>query len=992
MTIIQRLLGRLSATTLVALLLAVLLAPGCTKERPSVEDPAETPRYSTDDWEGSTYMSLALRTTPPTTDPATQQEAGAKEGKESPTGEESFTTWPGDDIIENFAVFIVSDKSDKVQCKAGSVTDTELVEKWDPVKQELLLKPFRSAPVSKQIFAFFNIPEPYLSKLRATVDSKSAFLEEIVKPIPYVGEEGITYSSGDAPTLEAFRPDSHIATKEIATGPSATIPDVPSFTDKGRPGYDGRTPRRNLDFPTAFFDTRMNETKPGSLPCVKRKDRILSSGVRYNYLPEDNITEEEVKDGRNLVQVYTRRVLAQAVVTTEAALTATPIEELGGMVIKGVSFQVLNFEPTFFPIAKTTKEGDWPGNQNTVTPLYKQTDNSSRINMTTYQSTIADEEFTADALVRDRFFRSAHFVYGEGPAELDPADENYAQKLLREMRIEYKDSKKLYDGIEKQDMSVPTRGTTFWGSCYVTESTQKWGTDASSGYTTSNTPFFAVVAYFDTEELPWADASRDAGVAKNGNDEKKYREAVKDLEEELAKVEAELKELEKEQEEQGDNTEALWTEAQNKFEDWRSKVEKYNGELKNPNKNVVTQLKNIVRWRTFYRNGEKKVTNRAVFDKKIKYILSTLKDDLLKSFNEENKFKYKPKYEELFGKDGNGGLWKEIKDIDEKREGGGGIANEIAELKKERSRLKLEMEKIRNSVLPSDKWYPKDEVTKRNREFYTPFIYEQGINRIFYSQVDHKFYLNYHEIPVDNRGNATHNLEADKSWLDELKSKLPNNKDFPTEANGAPATAAVLPPSADLMSRLSQLLNGKIKETDLSPAERRSMDFYLYGRVAPGLVQYFGGAKRIDRIDLQSGYVAWYSTKGPDQVVSYPCYVRNKEVDTDGKETMSSISKPRLMMVYYAWLNPNTSDPTNSYASPVLRNNIYHMHITGFTKMGLSSIPFVPRIPEGKYKFLHWKLDPDEQVPDLGAPLNSAGSAGQPAGITARSASYTITF
>lgn len=994
MSIIQRSLGRLSATTLVTLLLAVLLAPGCTKERPSVEDPAETPGYSTDDWEGSTYMSLALRTTPPTTDPATQQEAGAKEGKESPTGEESFTTWPGDDIIENFAVFIVSDKSDKVQCMAGAVTDANVVENWDPAKQELLLKPFRSAPVSKQIFAFFNIPEPYLSKLRATVDSKSAFLEEIVKPIPYVGEEGITYSSGDAPTLEAFRPDSHIATKEIATGPSAMIPDVPSFTDKGRPGYDGRTPRRNLDFPTAFFDTRMNETKPGSLPCVKRKDRILSSGVQY-YLPEDNITEEEVKtEGRNLVQVYTRRVLAQAVVTAEAALANTPIPGLGGMVIKGVSFQVFNFEPTFYPIAKTTKEGEWPGNTNTVTPLYNKTDNSSRINMTTYQSTIADEEFTADALVRDRFFRSAHFVYGEGPAELDPADKDYAQKLLREMRIEYKDSKKLYDGIEKPDMSVPTRGTTFWGSCYVTESTQKWGTDAFSGYTTSNTPFFAVVAYFDTEELPWADASRDAGVAKNGNDEKKYREAVKDLEEELAKVEAELKELEKEQEEQGDNTEALWTEAQNKFEDWRSKVEKYNGELKNPNKNVVTQLKNIVRWRTFYRNGEKKVTNRAVFDKKIKYILSTLKDDLLKSFNEENKFKYKPKYEELFGKDGNGGLWKEIKDIDEKREGGGGIANEIAELKKERSRLKLEMEKIRNSVLPSDKWYPKDEVTKRNREFYTPFIYEQGINRIFYSQVDHKFYLNYHEIPVDNRGNATHNLEADKSWLDELKSKLPNNKDFPTEANGAPATAAVLPPSADLMSRLSQLLNGKIKETDLSPAERRSMDFYLYGRVAPGLVQYFGGAKRIDRIDLQSGYVAWYSTKGPDQVVSYPCYVRNKEVDTDGKETMSSISNVRLMMVYYAWLNPNTSDPTNSYASPVLRNNIYHMHITGFTKMGLSAIPFVPRVPEGNgYKFLHWKLDPDEQVPAANAPLNATGGEGQASSLSMpRSASYTITF
>ncbi len=995
MTIIQRFLGRLSVTTLVALLLTALLAPGCTKERPSVEDPAETPRYTTDDWEGSTYMSLALRTTPPTTDPATQQEAGAKEGKESPTGEESFTTWQGDDIIENFAVFIVSDKSDKVQCMAGAVTDANVVENWDPAKQELLLKPFRSAPVSKQIFAFFNIPEPYLSKLRATVDSKSAFLEEIVKPIPYVGEEGITYSSGDAPTLEAFRPDSHIATKEIATGPSATIPDVPSFTDKGRPGYDGRTPRKNLDFPTAFFDTRMNETKPGSLPCVKRKDRILSSGVRYNYLPEDNITEEEVKDGRNLVQVYTRRVLAQAVVTAEAELVNTPITELGDkMVIKGVSFQVFNFEPTFYPIAKTTKEGEWPGNTNTVTPLYNKTDNSSRINMTTYQSTIADEEFTADALVRDRFFRSAHFVYGEGPAELDPADKDYAQKLLREMRIEYKDSKKLYDGIEKPDMSVPTRGTTFWGSCYVTESTQKWGTDAFSGYTTSNTPFFAVVAYFDTETLPWGDNTIAAAKAKIDNKQKDLDNQLKAWRDKRDAKQAELDALPK-----AGGSGMSKADADAIFQAY---VQWWKDHLSNPNsgrryfKKISDQRDKFIKT---------KELDEAGYLDGIKRDRSTLRDqDLKGGLKLDNKSYRNKKYPEnkrvgspteldATDLDVEQKEFKKTLEADRKLRAGDPNAEKRQQLNDEIKALNKEIEDFKNEFKSSGEKYPKLENTTTNKEFYTPFIYEQGINRIFYSQVDKKFYLNYHEISKENRGNATHNLEADKSWLDELKTKLPNGKDFPTETNGAPATAAVLPPSADLMSRLSQLLNGEIKETDLSPAERRSMDFYLYGRVAPGLVQYFGGAKRIDRIDLQSGYVVWYTANKKDNVVSYPCYVRNKKVDNDGKETKSSISNVRLMMVYYAWLNPNTKESETTYASPVLRNNIYHMHITGFTKMGLSAIPFVPRVPEGNgYKFLHWKLDPDEQVPTANAPLNATGSAGQPAGITARSASYTITF
>ena len=970
--------------TLSGVLLALLLSlTGCEKERFVPEEDLGY-RHTAEFDEGSTYMSLAIRTTPPTTDPATQQEAGAKDGKESATGEESFTTWQGDDIIENFAVYIVSEGIDKVQCIAGSVTDSSLAT-WDPDKQELLLMPFPTAPVSKRIFAFFNIPTQYQKYLGEKLNNKKEFLERIEKPIPYMGDRGITYDQ-DAPTLEAFRPDSHIAKKVIKNEQMGLLN---SMSSVGR-GSDEAKPWYEVDFPNAFMDKSAMGEKDGKLNFNKRSDRIFASGERYNYLPVDNITKEEVEnEGRNLVQVYTRRVLAQAVVTVEGSLVEKPnYSGLQGMQIVGLSFQVLNFDPTFYPIAKTTSEGDWPGNSNTMSPLYGESDNSSRVNLSNYKWSYRDETFNLETLIFDRYFRSAHFVYDlPSIKELKQDDPEYAQKLMREK--EYSDKQEIDGHLPDVQMrpSAPKHTSTLWGSCYVTESTQKWGTDDSSGYTTSNTPFFAVVAYFDTESLPWADASRDAGVAKNGDDEKRYREAVKDLEEKLTKVEAELKELEKEQGEQGDNTEALWTEAQNKFEEWRSKVDKYNGELKPPSNNVKNQLKYIVHWRTFYRNGERNMTNRAAFDKKIETRLNTLKSDFLEAL----KKKYKSyQYNELFGKDGKGGLWKEIKDIDEKREGGGGIANKIAELKKESSRLKLEMEKIRNSVLPSDKWYAKDEVTKRNREFYTPFIYEQGINRIFYSQVDHKFYLNYHEISKENRGNATHNLEADKSWLTELEYNLPNGKKFPTKANGAPAEAAVLEPTQELLDKLSQLLNGKIKETKLNPAERRSMDFYLYGRVAPGLIQYFDSKKdRTDRIDLQHGYVAWYSTKGSDRVVSYPCYIRYRN------EANSGIHDARLMMVYYAWLNPNTQESGTTYASPVLRNNIYHMHITGFTKVGLSAIPFVPRVQEGNgYTFLHTPFDPDETVPGPGAPLIEAtGSAGQASSQSMpRSASYTITF
>lgn len=986
MTIIQRSLGRLSATTLVALLLTALLAPGCTKERPSVEDPAETPRYTTDDWEGSTYMSLALRTTPLTTDPATQQEAGTKDGKESQTGEESFTTWQGDDIIENFAVYIVSEGIDKVQCIAGSVTDDKLGT-WDAEKQELLLKPFRSAPVSKRIFAFFNIPTQYQKYLDGAAN-KEEFLKRISEPIPYMGEQGITYAQ-DAPLLEAFRPDSHIATKVIK---SEQMELLNSMSKVGR-GLDEEKPWYEVDFPNEFFDeVTPKNTKQGELNFNKRSDRIFASGERYNYLPEDYITKEEVeKDGRNLVQVYTRRVLAQAVVTVEGSLVERPnYSGLQGMHIVGLSFQVLNFDPTFYPIAKTTKEGDWPGNSNTTSPLYDKSDNSSRVNLSNYKWSYKDETFDLETLITDRYFRSAHFVYDlPSLKELKQDDPEYAQKLMREREIS--DNREV-DGVrvgETSGLIAPKHTTTFWGSCYVTESTQKWGTDAYSGYTTSNTPFFAVVASFDTETLPWGDNTIAIAKAKIDNKQKDLDNALKAWREELAAKEAKLASIPK-----GDGGGMSKADADATFKAYRKWWE---DNLSNP-RSMKRTLDNISKQRDKFIAKDQPIDEKTYLDKIRRYRNTLRMQDRKDGIKLKNKngivgtaTEFDAPESEL---DAEQKKFKKTLEADRKLKAGDPNAEERQQLSNEIAALKKKIEDFEKEFNSSGDKYPKLENTTTNKEFYTQFIYEQGINRIFYYQVDHKFYLNYHEIPFASRGSHRHTLTENDPWLQELKSKLPNEK-FPTEVNGAPATAAVLPPSAELMGKLSKLLNGEITETDdLSPAERRSMDFYLYGRVAPGLVQYFGGAKRIDRIDLQSGYVAWYTANKKDNVVSYPCYVRNKKVDKDGKETKSSISNVRLMMVYYAWLNPNTKESDTTYASPVLRNNIYHMHITGFTKMGLSAIPFVPRVPEGNgYKFLHWKLDPDEQVPAANAPLNATGGEGQASSLSMpRSTSYTITF
>lgn len=50
-------------------------------------------------------------------------------------------------------------------------------------------------------------------------------------------------------------------------------------------------------------------------------------------------------------------------------------------------------------------------------------------------------------------------------------------------------------------------------------------------------------------------------------------------------------------------------------------------------------------------------------------------------------------------------------------------------------------------------------------------------------------------------------------------------------------------------------------------------------------------------------------------------------------------------VIYYAWVNPD--DKTgNWYNSPVLRNNIYHIHITGFKTIGTNWNPLFPEDPD----------------------------------------------
>lgn len=79
--------------------------------------------------------------------------------------------------------------------------------------------------------------------------------------------------------------------------------------------------------------------------------------------------------------------------------------------------------------------------------------------------------------------------------------------------------------------------------------------------------------------------------------------------------------------------------------------------------------------------------------------------------------------------------------------------------------------------------------------------------------------------------------------------------------------------------------------------------------------------------------------------------------ETDAPNTRDNVIKYTGGICYYvAWLNPNTATAGEPIVSPILRNNIYHVNITGMKRLGYSGNPFNPGGDNPK--------DPDDPTPD----------------------------
>lgn len=90
--------------------------------------------------------------------------------------------------------------------------------------------------------------------------------------------------------------------------------------------------------------------------------------------------------------------------------------------------------------------------------------------------------------------------------------------------------------------------------------------------------------------------------------------------------------------------------------------------------------------------------------------------------------------------------------------------------------------------------------------------------------------------------------------------------------------------------------------------------------------------------DYQPGDDFYVGTNGKFYVSMQS--VRDPEVG--GVKGMNANKYVKGKVLYFAWLNPDKANDKEWLNSPVVRNNIYHVHITGFKSIGVNWNPLVP--------------------------------------------------
>lgn len=110
--------------------------------------------------------------------------------------------------------------------------------------------------------------------------------------------------------------------------------------------------------------------------------------------------------------------------------------------------------------------------------------------------------------------------------------------------------------------------------------------------------------------------------------------------------------------------------------------------------------------------------------------------------------------------------------------------------------------------------------------------------------------------------------------------------------------------------------------------------------------------------DNKDGTIYWGTTKGKFYKNLDQAKLENKPADTTGgKDGVVPFKAGK--MYYIAYVNPDTNNPTTWKYAPVVRNNVYNVNVTKFSKLGLYHDPNDPNDPD----------DPDQPDPDPNDPI-----------------------
>lgn len=240
------------------------------------------------------------------------------------------------------------------------------------------------------------------------------------------------------------------------------------------------------------------------------------------------------------------------------------------------------------------------------------------------------------------------------------------------------------------------------------------------------------------------------------------------------------------------------------------------------------------------------------------------------------------------------------------------------------------------------------------------WVLAQGENSVYIQRKSDYVTPNYGWIPTTNAeyfGNAGNKYDYSGLFEEYNGSALFGGTPVPTMADYAAASA-----QTQITDELNAKLSGKFILPTTHATGVADASSYKKGNTAYVLVRAkFTPAALADGGTYTAGKDFYLGANG-----KFFASAENAVDPAKGGVAGQTVAKyVGGKVLYYAWVNPDNI-PT-WYNSPVVRNNIYHVHISGFKNLGTNWNPLYPEDPNSSTPA---NPDPKPVVPGINEPQN----------------------